>query len=122
MVAGVVGPLHSSREMAGRGAAFADYAERADVFAHGGNCSRADNFAARTAGRRAELGLPFLLGAGCDADVASSAACRVSGRSASVAGVAFTGGGGQPRGTQYCLWPARRAQAHGAGAAMVAGI
>src|SRR5579864_9149129 len=109
-------------EVEGCDIAFPGYAKRTNISAHGRNCCGADYVFAGIDWRGTELGLSFLLGPGCDTHVAIDAVCRLSGRSARVARMAFASSGGQSIRAQHSLWAARRAQAHRIGTAIAARI
>src|SRR5579864_3303808 len=111
-----------SGEMAGRGIAFLDHVKGTNISAHGRNCCGADYVFAGTDWRGTELGLSFLLGAGCDTHVAIAAVRRLFGRSARVARMASASSGGQSVRAQHPLRVARRTKAHRIGTAVATRI
>src|SRR5579864_7930023 len=109
-------------EVEGCDIAFPGYAKRTNISAHGRNCCGADYVFAGIDWRGTELGLSFLLGAGCDTHVAIAAVRRLFGRSARVARMASASSGGQSVRAQHPLRVARRTKAHRIGTAVATRI
>ena len=114
----VVVALPLSGRVARAGAALAADAEGADLLSHRRHRRRADHVAARTARRRAQLGLSLLLAARCDLHAAGADACRLSRGGAGLGRLAAPQRRRHAVADPDAVRPGRRALADGVGGAV----
>ena len=120
VVATVGRALHLRGPRSRRGAALPHHDQGDDLRAHRRHRRRADHLAARAAGRRAQLGLPAVLGAGRDLRALRVDPGRLSRRGARLAAVAAPRPRGHARPAPDHVRPRGRAAADRAGAAVAA--
>ena len=118
ILARLVGAMPRDRRVVGGGAALADHAQGADLRADRRHRCGADDLAAGTARRLAQLGLPLLLAPRRDLHPAGPAQRRLLDGGVPLARLVAPGRGRQPEPDADHVRPGRRAAADGVGGAV----
>ena len=122
LVARLVSALFLPGKMARRGREIPDHTEGPDLHAIRRNCRRSHHLASRANRRRAQLGLPLLLGPRRHPHPGRSAQCRIRRRSQELAGMAASCGGRASFRGKHRLRHPWRAPSDGDGASLAGGI